>query len=92
MTETNENMLLRALARKNLGNSKFFKKYGLPYSETPDKVLAPYAEKNEQPPSQLLDRLNMGFEQEFLFAVKYELAKGDVSQEFIDDLVTGINS
>lgn len=87
MTQTNEEMLLRALAKKHLGDTAFCKKYGLSISNEAEKLLAPYAEKvSEYPPEEILDRVNNGFEQEFLFAVKDKL-ESTVSEDFINDLV-----
>ena len=91
MTQTNESMLLKALARKHLGDIRFCKKYGLPCSNDSEKLLAPYAASNElEPPQELLEKVNANFELEFCYAVQEKL-KDTVSDDFINDLVTGIN-
>ena len=91
MTQTNEIMLLKALARKHLGDIIFCNKYGLPCGKNEEKLLAPYAATIEQdPPQELLEKLNESFELEFCSLVQEKLKK-NVSQDFIDDLVGGIN-
>ncbi len=91
MTQTNEIMLLKALARKHLGDSNFCRKYGLSCGKESEILLAPYAATNEQnPPQELLEKVNESFELEFCSAVQ-EKMKNIVSQDFINDLISGIN-
>lgn len=85
MTKENEKKLVKALAERHTGNSKFLRKYKIDCFRS-EKLLAPYAEKDETPPEQILEKAKNLFIEDFTKQTLEILEKDDCN-EFIEDLV-----
>lgn len=85
MTEANEKKLLEAVARARLGDGELCAKLGIEYPKAIADLLAPYADGDQDPPPEVLERANDAFVQHFYLAVKDKL-KSDQDESFFKAL------
>lgn len=85
MTEENEIKLVQALAARHAGNTKIIKKYGIDCSRA-ENILLPYAEKDENPPADILEESRNLFIQDFTKQALKILEENNCN-DFISDLV-----
>lgn len=85
MTKENEIKLVNALAERHVGNSRFLKKYKIDCSRS-ENLLTPYAEKDEYPPEEILEKAKQLFIEEFTRQA-LEILDRNNCNNFIKDLV-----
>lgn len=85
MTKENEIKLINVIALKQIGNAKFGKKYGI-RCNAGNELLKPYAEKETEPPKEVLQEAEKRFVTDFTNQI-VELLKKDMPEEFFKDLI-----
>lgn len=85
MTKENENKLINVIALKQIGNAKFGKKWGI-RCNAGNELLKPYAEKETEPPKEVLQEAEKRFVTDFTNQI-VELLKKDMPEEFFKDLI-----
>lgn len=90
MKKLHEEKLLRAIAKKHIGDIEFCKKYGM-NCPTAEEMLEPYYEngKDEIPPAELLEKADVVFIQEFTSELSKLLEKDSLPESIYQDLVFG---
>jgi len=91
ITEKNLAQLCLAVATKNVGNMNFVHKYGLEVSNKADELLRPYAESDDYPPDEIIDKAHDIFVKEFSEALAKKLEEDIIDDNFFRELVSGIN-
>lgn len=85
MTEANEKKLLEAVAKAHLGDGELCSKLGIEYPKCCAEALKPYADSDQDPPPEVLDRANDAFVLHFYLSVKDKL-KHDQPESFFEAL------
>ena len=85
MKKENEVKLINVIAKKQIGNASFAKKYGI-HCSGGDELLRTYLEKDLDPPIEVLNESEKIYAAEFTEQIMKLLEK-DMPEEFFRDLI-----